>query len=259
MAFIDIDGVRLEYELIGESGAGAPVFVFLHEGLGSIGQWHEFPQILAQATSCNALVYARRGHGNSDPVAAARTPDFMHVEALETLPRLLAKLKIARPILFGHSDGASIALSYAGSQAASGNKVRGLIAEAPHVFVEDRSVEGVEAARAAFRDSDLRQKLARYHNDVSGMFRGWNEVWLSAKFRDWNIKDWLPGIRCPVLAIQGEDDAYGTMAQVDAIAAGVSGEVSVLKLADCGHAPHREQAEKTMAAAVRFVRQLPHQ
>jgi pimeloyl-ACP methyl ester carboxylesterase len=254
MAFLTVDGVRLEYELLrGPSVADAPTIVFLHEGLGSVAQWRDFPQALADAAGCHALVYSRKGHGQSGPLTEPRTPEFMHVEAFEVLPQILNRLQIERPILFGHSDGGSIALLHAGG----GHEVRGLIVEAPHLFVEDRSVVSIEAAGRAYFETGLREKLARYHADVDGMFHGWNEVWLSANFRAWNIEECLPRIGCPVLAIQGEQDTYGTMAQIDAVAAQVNTDVALLKLEGCGHAPHREQAEKTLAAATRFIRGLP--
>ena len=253
MAFEIIDGVRLEVEAIAAARRGASTIVFLHEGLGSPSQWRDFPRRVADATGCAALVYARRGHGQSDPLDGARELDFMHTEALEVLPALLAKLGIERPILFGHSDGASIALIHAGH----GHPARGLVVEAPHVFVEQRSIEGIEAARRAYVESDLRDRLARHHADVDSAFWGWNDVWLHPDFAGWNIEDCLAGIRCPVLAIQGENDAYGTMAQVDTVARQVSGEVCVLRLARCGHAPHRERPERTLEAAAAFIRQLP--
>ncbi len=255
MQFLTVDGVRLEYETQSGPGVavGAPTIVFLHEGLGSIGQWRDFPRTLAAAAGCRALVYARRGHGQSDPLAAPRTPGFMHVEAFEVLPQVLAQLQIERPVMFGHSDGASIALLFAGG----GHAVRGLVLEAPHVFVEDRSITGIEAAGRAYQDTDLRHKLARFHADADAMFRGWNEIWLSPGFRAWNIEDYLPRIQCPVLAIQGEQDAYGTMAQIDAVAAQVPGDVSLLKLERCGHVPHRDQGEKVLACALRFIKHLP--
>jgi pimeloyl-ACP methyl ester carboxylesterase len=258
MTFLDANRVRLEYESI-PAPAGAPAdascIVFLHEGLGSIGQWRDFPQRLAAASGCSALIYARQGHGRSSPLTARREPQFMHTEAREVLPRVLQQLGITRPILFGHSDGASIALLYAGI-ADGPNPPRGLIVEAPHIFVEQRSIDGIEAARRAYLDADLKPKLARYHADVDGVFFGWNDIWLAPDFRSWNIEDCLPAIACPVLAIQGYDDAYGSMAQIDAIAAKVPAEVSLLKLAACGHAPHRDQSEKTLAASLRFIREL---
>jgi pimeloyl-ACP methyl ester carboxylesterase len=256
MAFAEIDGARLAYEWspARDTGSGTPTIVFLHEGLGSIAQWRDFPQKLSTACSCNALVYSRRGHGHSAPRAGPHTPRFMHLEA-EVLSRLLQELEIARPVLFGHSDGGSIALLYAAMQG-NANPPRGLIVEAPHVFVEDRSIAGIEAAREAYEKSGLREGLARYHDDADHTFRGWNDIWLAAAFRAWNIEDCLSRIRCPVLAIQGFDDVYGTMAQIDAIAARVPGEVSLLKLAQCGHAPHREQTAKTLESSRRMVRQL---
>jgi pimeloyl-ACP methyl ester carboxylesterase len=253
MAFETVGGVRLEIETVPAARDGASTIVFLHEGLGSPGQWRDFPRQVAQATGCAVMVYARRGHGQSDALAEARDPGFMHVEALEVLPALLQHLDIERPILFGHSDGGSIALIHAGH----GHPVRGLIVEAPHVFVEDRSIAGIEAARRAFVESDLRDRLARYHADVDSAFWGWNDIWLHPDFRAWNIEDCLSGIRCPVLAIQGEDDAYGTMAQLDAVARRVSGEVRLLKLARCGHAPHRDRREAALEAVTAFVRQMP--
>jgi pimeloyl-ACP methyl ester carboxylesterase len=255
MDFLTVGGVRLEYEQLRSEYAApaAPTIVFLHEGLGSVGQWREFPRALVEASACHAVIYARRGHGNSDPIAAPHTPEFMHIEAFDVLPQVLTQLQIERPILFGHSDGGSIALLYAGG----GHAVRGLIVEAPHVFVEERSIVSIEAAGRAYLETDLREKLSRYHADADQMFRGWNDIWLSPGFRAWNIEEYLPRIESPVLAIQGEQDAYGTMAQIDAIAAQVAADVSLLKLDHCGHSPHREQPEKTLAAAVRFIRQLP--
>jgi pimeloyl-ACP methyl ester carboxylesterase len=253
MAYETVGGVRLEIETIPPLRNEAATIVFLHEGLGSPGQWRDFPRRVAQATGCGALIYARRGHGQSDALAAAREPDFMHLEALEVLPGLLVQLGIERPVLFGQSDGASIAIIYAGH----GYPARGLIVEAPHVFVEDRSIEGIEAARRAYIESGLREKLARHHADVDGAFWAWNDIWLHPDFRAWNIEGCLGGIRCPVLAIHGEDDGYGTVAQVDAVASKVSGEVTLLKLARCGHAAHRERFERTLEATVRFVSQLP--
>jgi pimeloyl-ACP methyl ester carboxylesterase len=255
MAFLTVGGARLEYEMLRspDLADSASTLVFLHEGLGSIAQWRDFPQALAAAAGCQALIYSRKGHGQSDALTEPRTPEFMHVEAFEVLPQILMQLQIERPILFGHSDGGSIALLHAGG----GHEVRGLIVEAPHLFVEDRSVVSIEAAGRAYLETDLREKLARHHADVDGMFHGWNDVWLSANFRAWNIEQCLPHIECPVLAIQGEQDAYGSMAQIDAIAAQVNTDVTLLKLDACGHAPHREQTEKTLAAAVRCIRQLP--
>jgi pimeloyl-ACP methyl ester carboxylesterase len=174
----------------------------------------------------------------------------MHDEALETLPALREALAIADPILVGHSDGASIALIHAG---AGHWKVRGLILEAPHVFVEDVTVTSIEAAKVAYATTDLRARLARYHDDVDGAFRGWNDIWLDPAFRKWNIEDCLAGVTCPTLVIQGADDEYGTTAQLNAIAGQIGGPVETLLLPDCKHSPHRDQPDAVLAAMARFV------
>jgi pimeloyl-ACP methyl ester carboxylesterase len=251
MPHITIGGRRLAYEWVGE---GTGTLVFLHEGLGSIRQWRDFPARVAGATGWRALVYDRYGYGQSDVLAEPRVgTDFMHREALETLPALLRALEVEDPVLVGHSDGASIALIYAGS----GHAARGLVALAPHVFVEELSVRSIEAARRQFETTDLRQRLGRYHRDPVKTFHLWNDVWLDPEFRRWNIESFLPGIRCPVLAVQGEADEYGTMAQVEAIRRQVSGPCELVKLAGCGHSPHRDQPERTLAAIADFVARLP--
>jgi pimeloyl-ACP methyl ester carboxylesterase len=248
-ALVEVGGHRIEVRTIAGDAGRAPL-VFLHEGLGSVAMWRGFPARVAELTGCPAVVYSRYGYGASDVLAAPFGVDYMHREARETLPELLAKLGIERPILVGHSDGASIALIYAGS----GHPVRGLVAMAPHVFVEGLSVRSIEAAKVAFETTDLAEKLARYHADARRAFYGWNDIWLHPDFRRWNIEPLLPAIRCPVLAIQGRDDEYGTMAQVDAIAAQVGGPCEVLRLDDCRHSPHREQHDRTLEAVVAFAR-----
>jgi pimeloyl-ACP methyl ester carboxylesterase len=250
MPFVTVEGRRLEYQWIAPSEADAPTLILLHEGLGSLAQWRDFPARLAQATGCATLVYSRLGYGQSDPLTEARRVGYMHVEALETLPALRDALAVADPILVGHSDGASIALIHAGARRWP---IRGLILEAPHVFVEDVTVASIAAAREAYRTTDLRARLARYHRDVDGAFRGWNDIWLDPEFRAWNIEDCLPAVTSPVLVIQGEDDEYGTKAQLDAIAAKVAGPVETLLLKDCKHSPHRDQPDATLAAMARFV------
>jgi pimeloyl-ACP methyl ester carboxylesterase len=252
MPFLNAAGHRLEYEWIDAAEPGKPALVFLHEGLGSIRQWRDFPLQVVKSTGCPALVYARYGYGQSDVLAAPHDARFMHREALEALPEVLAALEIDAPILVGHSDGASIALVYSGA----GRPVRGLALEAPHVFVEEHGLEGIRAAKRAFESTDLPEKLGKYHRDAARTFHGWNDVWLSEAFRGWNIEEYLPGVRCPVLAIQGEDDQYGTMAQVEAIARQVSGPCELVKLARCGHSPHREQPQATLEAVARFVNRL---
>jgi pimeloyl-ACP methyl ester carboxylesterase len=250
-SFVDVRGQRLEIERIG-GDARRPTLLFLHEGLGSISLWKDFPAQVAEATGCPAVVYSRCGYGQSDRLEASFAVDYMHREALETLPDLLAKLGIERPVLVGHSDGASIALIYAGSR----DGLAGLVALAPHVFVEDLSVKSIAEAKVAFETTDLPEKLARHHADPRRAFYRWNEIWLHPDFRRWNIEAYLPAVRCPVLAIQGLDDEYGTTAQVEAIERQVGGRCEVVALAACGHSPHRDQPEPTLAAIARFVRTL---
>lgn len=249
MPFLSAGGHRLEYERI-DGKRGAPTLVLLHEGLGSVAMWREFPAKLAAASGCPAVVYSRYGYGRSAPLGAPHGVDYMHREALATLPELRQALGLDDVILVGHSDGASIALIHAGS---GRWPVHAVVVEAPHVFVEDASIASIAAARDAFATAELRQRLARYHADVDSAFRGWNDVWLRPEFRAWNIENYLPGIRCPVLAIQGADDEYGTLAQLDAIERGVAGPVERLVLAGCRHAPHREQEPATLAAMAGFI------
>jgi pimeloyl-ACP methyl ester carboxylesterase len=255
LRFVTIDGVRLQYEWHGPPAGEAPTIVFLHEGLGAITRWRDFPAALCARLGLSGLVYNRQGYGGSDPLDGPLTPRFMHREALEVLPRLLDMFAIARPILFGHSDGGSIALIYAGSGLAS---PAGLILEAPHVFVEDRTVESIAKVRDSYRSSDLRERLERHHGkNVDALFEYWTRSWLSDWFRHWNIEEYLPGVTCPTLLIQGTDDEYGTVGQVNAIAAAVSGRIETVVVDDCGHSPHidqREAVETTVASWVSSVR-----
>jgi pimeloyl-ACP methyl ester carboxylesterase len=226
-----------------------PVLVFLHEGLGSIGQWRDFPAAVARATGCRALVYDRYGYGNSDVLQEARVGvQFMHDGALKELPELLGNLKIENPILVGHSDGASIALIHAGR-----HPVRGVVTMAAHVYVESFGLKSIENLNRTFETSGLPERLGKYHRDVRKTFHLWADAWLDPEFRHWNIEEFLPAIRCPVLAIQGEEDEYGTMAQLDAIKAQAGGPCELLKLKDCGHAPFRDQPEKVLQAIAGFI------
>jgi pimeloyl-ACP methyl ester carboxylesterase len=244
------DGRHLEHRLIG-NGEG-PGLVFLHEGLGSMGLWRQFPDKLVEATTRRGLVYSRAGHGWSEPQRERRTPDFLHHEALVVLPQLLDELEMVEPILVGHSDGASIALIHAGA----GHRVSGLVLLAPHVFVEPESIAEIEAARVRFETSDLVERMARHHHDPQSTFRAWNDIWLDPAFRNWNIEGSLPSIHCPVLLIQALDDEYGTMAQLDSIERGVSGAVERLVLPDGGHSPHVTHAKPVTATITRFVNRL---
>jgi len=249
MRHVVVASHRLEVERLDLARAERPTLVFLHEGLGSVAMWRDFPARVAHATSCNAVVYSRHGYGRSDPLAGARTPRYMHDEALVVLPELLDRLAIDRPILVGHSDGGSIALIHAG---AGVRPVRGVVTLAAHVLVEDVSVASIAAAKTAYETSDLRARLARYHADVDSAFRGWNRIWLAPEFRDWNIEEFLPGIACPVLAIQGEDDEYGTIEQLRRIGARVR-DVELLELQDCRHSAHKDQPQAVTEAITRFV------
>ncbi|MGQ0579285.1 MAG: alpha/beta fold hydrolase [Betaproteobacteria bacterium] len=251
-------GHRLEYKRFDPGPrsrpvADVPVLVFLHEGLGSVALWKGFPENVTHATGCPAIVYSRYGYGRSERLAGARGVDYMHREALEVLPQLLDALSIRNAILIGHSDGASIALIHAG---AGSRPVRGLVLLAPHVFVEDITVKSIAEAKVAFMNTDLPVKLARYHDDAESTFRGWNDIWLHPDFRRWNIEEYLPGITCPVLQIQGEGDQYGTAAQVKAIATRVKGPVETLMLANCAHSPHVDQEQRTIEKIAHFVNRL---
>ncbi len=249
MPFVDVRGHRIEYERLEVASAGRPTLVLLHEGLGSIAMWRDFPSRVAHATGCNALVYSRYGYGNSAPLQGERDVRYMHDEALLALPELLAKLDIVAPILLGHSDGGSIALIHAG---ATWRPVVAVVTLAAHVVVEDISVASIAAARLAYETTDLRGRLVRYHADVDGAFWGWNRIWLRPDFRAWSIEEYLPRIACPVLAIQGEDDEYGTMEQMQRIGSQVR-DVALLELEDCRHSPHRDQPQAVLDAVARFV------
>ena len=253
MARVDVDGARLEVERIDVGRAAAPPIVMLHEGLGSVAMWKDFPHRVAHAANRDVVVYSRAGYGRSAPATLPYGVRYMHDEALVALPRLLDACGIVRPILLGHSDGASIALIHAG---ASDRPVAGLALMAPHVIVEDVSIASIAAAKVAWRTTDLRARLSRYHDDVDRAFIGWNDIWLHPDFRAWNIEALVRDVRCPVLAIQGEDDEYGTMDQIERIAR-LAPDVELVRLADCRHSPHRDQPEAVLEALVRFVDRLP--
>jgi pimeloyl-ACP methyl ester carboxylesterase len=247
MPQISAGGHRLEYQKI--DGAG-PTLVFLHEGLGSIQLWRDFPRQVAEATGCHALVYDRYGYGRSAVLKDARVPvSFMHDAALKELPEVLRKLKIANPILIGHSDGGSIALIHAGRF-----PVRGVVTMAAHVFVEDFGLKSIDELSRTFEASELKEKLGKYHRDGSKTFHLWADAWLDPAFRKWNIEEYLPGIKAPVLAMQGEADQYGTMAQLESIRKHSGGPVELLKLKKCGHAPFRDRPRKVLEAITTFVR-----
>ena len=255
----EVLGQRLDGRLIGPGPGDAPTIVFLHQGLGCEGMWRDFPDHMASATGCGALVYSRIGHGASEALRGPRSIRYMHDEGLKVLPAVLAHFGIGEVILFGHSDGASIAILYAGSgEERPGGQcvVRALVLEAPHVFVEAEALEGIRRISREYETTSLKERLARHHgNNTDSMFRAWADVWLRPEFREWNIEGSLPSIESPVLVIQGEDDEYGTARQVESVVKGVRGPARFLLLAHCGHSPHSERPEEVLDAASRFVRE----
>lgn len=245
--------VRIEHAFVGSEGANAPLVVFLHEGLGSLSMWRDFPQRLCAVAGARGLVYSRPGYGKSTPRAAEEAwgLDFMHRQAHEVLPALLAALGLQHetPWLFGHSDGGSIALLYAAKFSA---QLAGAIVLAPHILVEDLSVDSIAKTKAAYETTDLKQRLAKHHDDPDSAFWGWNRIWLHPPFKQWSIEDEIASIACPLLAVQGLDDEYGTLAQVHGIARRVP-QTELLELAHCGHSPHRDQPAALIEASVGFI------
>lgn len=245
-------GHRLETRRIGEPGRRSPTLVFLHEGLGSVALWRDFPDRACERTGLPGLVYSRAGYGWSDPVSEARTPRFMHDEAIRVLPELLQALGIDRPVLVGHSDGASIALIHAGTFPEADAAV---VALAPHLFVEPICVEAIADITRRYAISGLREQLGRYHADVDGAFHGWSDVWLSDAFAAWTIEKEVAASRCPILAVQGENDEYGTMRQLDRIGE-LRPDARLLKLADCRHSPHLDRPEEVLDALAGFCAEI---
>jgi pimeloyl-ACP methyl ester carboxylesterase len=251
---IDWDGRRIAIEHAWIEGPpGAALIVFLHEGLGCVAMWRDFPARVCAATASRGLVYSRPGYGASTgPTERVRDVDYLHRQAHEVLPRVLEALGVTQPPwLFGHSDGGSIALLYA---ARFPDRVAGIVALAPHIFVEEVTVRGVRAALEAYEPTRLRERLARYHPDPDAVFRAWTDIWLDARFRGWNIEREIEAIRCPVLAMQGVDDEYATLAQVEGIARRVPG-THVVALERCAHSPQRDQPDRVIEAVARFMRE----
>lgn len=243
-------GNRLQARRLGRYDSG-PVLVYLHEGLGSIAQWRDFPELLCRRAGLSGLAYDRLGYGGSDPLREKRRTEYLHEEAFITLPEVLKECGIGKAFFIGHSDGGSIALLFA---AVHPERTAGVITEAAHVFVEDVTIAGIREAVAAYEHGGLREKLARYHREnTEGAFRGWSDTWLAPEFRTWNLEEYLPAIRSPVLAIQGQDDPYGTPAQVRAIIDQVSGPAKGLLIQGCGHIPHLQAKEKVLAEMTSFV------
>ena len=261
MRIFNVSGVQLEVAIVGPANPSAPSLVFLHEGLGSVSLWRDWPAQLCAQLHMPGLIYSRQGYGQSDATANVKSnskvincvrqgrlqADYMHHEALTVLPRLLEGLGIQNPVLIGHSDGGTIALIHA-----SQHPVAACVVMAPHVMVEDISVHAIAQAREAFLQGSLKERLAKFHADVDGAFWQWNDVWLSSEFRGFDIRKEIEGITAPLLAIQGEDDAYGTMSQIDDIAVHVP-HAERVKLASCGHSPHRDQPAQVNAAIAQFL------
>jgi len=249
-----IHAADLEYRMIGPSPEHAPTIIMLHEGLGSTALWGDFPDKLQAATGAGVLVYSRAGYGASTPAKLPRPLDYMHIEALDVLPKLLDAIGFRRGLLVGHSDGASIAAIYAGG--VQDHRIRGLALIAPHFIVEDISVKSIAEIKTLYETTDLRAKLQRWHRDVDNAFYGWNGAWLNPKFRDWDISEYLAYIRVPVAIVQGADDHYGTIRQIEIAREECYCPVDVSIITGAGHSPHREAPEATLNAIAEFARSI---
>jgi pimeloyl-ACP methyl ester carboxylesterase len=256
MPFASVEGRRIEYRMIPGDALAQPTLVFLHEGLGCVGLWRDFPDKIAARLGARALIYSRFGYGQSDGLLAKRTPRFMHEEALKVLPDLLDQLGIDNPLLVGHSDGASIAIIHA---AASERPVSGLALMAPHVFVEQVCVDSIAHIRDTYRAGDLKSRLAKYHAHVDDAFLGWADIWLEPAFRQWSIEGLVVSVETPMLLIQGRDDEYGTLEQLDRIEARASAPTERLVLDRCGHSPYRDQEAAVADAIVAFAKDVRRQ
>jgi pimeloyl-ACP methyl ester carboxylesterase len=252
--FLTLGAGDLEYRMIGPSPDDAPTIVMLHEGLGSVGLWGDFPDRLQAATGFGVFAYSRAGYGASTPVALPRPLDYMHIEALEVLPKLLDQIGFRRGLLLGHSDGASIAAIYAGGVA--DHRVRAVVMMAPHFVVEDISVTSIAEIKTAYETTDLKAKLARWHSDVDNAFYGWNGAWLDPKFRAWDISEYLAYIRVPVAIVQGTNDQYGTIRQIEIAEQECYCPVEVTMMPGAGHSPHRDAPEATLNAISEFARSI---
>jgi pimeloyl-ACP methyl ester carboxylesterase len=249
--YITVGDQHLEYRMIGPRPDAAPTLVLLHEGLGCVGLWGDFPDRLQQATSCGVFLYSRAGYGQSGPVTLPRPITYMHDEARDVLPKLLEIIGFRHGLLIGHSDGASIAAIYAGSH--QDHRIGGLVLIAPHFFTEDPGIASIAEAKQAYETGNLREKLARWHADVDNTFRGWNSAWLDPDFRKWDITEDLAYIRLPILIVQGADDQYGTVRQIETAQRECYCPVEVTLLPGARHSPQREAPDATMKAITEFV------
>ena len=252
--FIEVGGLRLECVAFGAAPDERLTLVLLHEGLGSVKLWRDFPQKLQAATGCGVFVFSRSGYGESDACDLPRPLDYMTREATDILPQVLDAVGIQQCVLIGHSDGASIAAINAGS--VEDHRVRGLVLMAPHFFTEPFALEAIADAKRAYDSADLKSRLTKYHKHVDVAFRGWNDAWLAAGFKEWNVSDVIDYIRVPVLAIQGEQDQYGSIAQIDEIEKRLPAPMERCLLANCQHAPHLEQAALCLASIKSFIARL---
>jgi pimeloyl-ACP methyl ester carboxylesterase len=252
--FLDLAPLRLEYRMIGPRPDAAPTIVMLHEGLGCVGLWGAFPEQLASATGAGVFVYSRASYGQSSPGKLPRSVNFMHEEALDVLPRVLAAIGFQRGILFGHSDGASIATIYAGG--VQDHRVRGLVLMAPHFFTEEMGLAEIRRTNENYATGNLRDKLKRWHGDVDSAFHSWSGPWLNPDFRTWDITEALGYIRVPILIVQGADDQYGTVKQIEAAQQECYCPVDVALLAGVRHSPHRDSPEETLNAVSAFISRL---
>ncbi len=251
---LELGAMRLEYRMIGPRPDAAPTIVMLHEGLGCVGRWGDFPEKLQAATGAGVFVYSRAGYGRSTPQQLPRSVEFMHEEAREVLAQVLGAIGFQRGLLLGHSDGASIATIYAGS--VEDHRVRGLVLIAPHFFPEDLGIAEIARVKGLYATTDLRQKLARWHDDVDNAFHGWNDVWLDPDFRKWDITDSLAYIRVPILIVQGENDQYGTNRQIEAAQQECYCPVEVALYPGVRHLPHSEVPELLLASVSEFTNRL---
>lgn len=258
MNFLNVGGEKLHYKLISGRNREAPTLVLLHHGLGCVELWYDLPEQIAAATGCPVFVYSRHGYGNSSPCTSwPRSPRYMQEEAIQVLPEVLEAAGLDDVILVGHSDGATIALVYAGAHGSTAAvRLRGAVAIAPHFFVEDFNITAITKIDQDYEITGLKAKMAPYHADVDGAFYGWSKSWLQPAFRDFNTEEYLPMLKVPVLGIQGLNDEYGTMAQIDCLAAKAGGPVEILKLEDCGHMAHRDQPDQITRAIAEFTQNL---
>lgn len=247
-------GKTFEYACWGPPPAEAPTIVLLHEGLGCLALWRDFPERLAGATGFGVMAYSRAGYGQSDAAELPRPLDYMTREAVEVLPQVLDAIGFRRGLLMGHSDGATIAAEYAGR--VPDHRVRGLVLMAPHFFTESGGLAEIARARDAYAGGDLRARLGKYHRDPDNAFRGWNDSWLDPGFRDWNVSEVIDYLRIPTLAIQGREDQYGTLRQIDEIESRAYAPVDALILEECRHAPHQDRPEAVLDAVAEFCARL---